>query len=49
MGILHIGTKVVAATPMTRAAYTELRGWKLPFDEDGDDAGYLADDWMVVE
>lgn len=33
----------VFATPMTRQAYNDLRGWTLPDDEDGDDAGYLVE------
>lgn len=40
---LHIGTKQVTATPMTRLAYNEYRGWTLPADEDGSDAGYLVE------
>lgn len=40
---LCIGTKVVKATPMTRLAYNQLRGWALPADENGDDAGYLVE------
>lgn len=39
----YIGTKVINATPMTRAAYNILRGWALPEDEDGNDAGYLVE------
>ena len=40
---LHIGTKLVDAKPMTRADYNVLRGWPLPADENGDDAGYLVE------
>jgi len=40
---LHIGTKQVTATPMIRAAYNAYRGWTLPADEDGSDAGYLVE------
>ena len=40
---LYIGTKVIKATPMTRLAYNQLRGWTLPVDENGDDAGYLVE------
>ena len=40
---LHIGTKQVTATPMTRLAYDEYRGWTLPADEDGADEGYLVE------
>lgn len=39
----HIGTKVVSSTPMTRAEYNEYRGWELPGNEDGMDAGYLVE------
>jgi len=39
----YIGTKVIKATPMTRLAYNQLRGWALPADENGDDAGYLVE------
>lgn len=39
----YIGTKAVNAKPMTRLDYNELRGWKLPDDEDGSDAGYLVE------
>lgn len=40
-GKTFIGTKVIHATPMTRQAYCDLRGWSLPTDEDGSDPGYL--------
>lgn len=39
----YIGTKVIQATPMTRQAYNDLRGWTLPADEDGNDAGFLVE------
>ncbi|WP_308815558.1 Gp49 family protein [Sphingomonas sp. GV3] len=39
----HIGTKVINAKPMTRQEYNDLRGWTLPADEDGSDAGYLVE------
>lgn len=39
----YIGTKLVSATPMTRGEYNEYRGWRLPADEDGRDAGYLVE------
>lgn len=39
----HVGTKVIRATPMTRLAYNELRGWTLPSDENGEDGGYLVE------
>lgn len=39
----YIGTKLINATPMTRQAYNDLRGWTLPSDECGDDDGYLVE------
>ena len=39
----YVGTKAINAKPMTRAAYNELRGWELPADENGEDAGYLVE------
>lgn len=39
----YIGTKIVLALAMSREAYNEYRGWKLPADEDGADAGYLVE------
>lgn len=41
--MLHIGTKIVQLTPMSRAEYNEYRGWDLPVDEDGADEGYLVE------
>ena len=41
--IQFIGVKIVEATPMTRAAYNEFRGWQLPADENGADEGYLVE------
>lgn len=41
--ITYIGTKVISATPMTRAHYNEYRGWQLPADENGADEGYLVE------
>lgn len=38
-----IGTKIVSARPMSRAEYNVYRGWKLPGNEDGRDAGYLVE------
>ncbi len=38
-----IGTKQVKAIAMNRAEYNTLRGWTLPADEDGADAGYLVE------
>lgn len=40
---MFIGTKVITAEAMTRAAYNEFRGWVLPADENGADAGYLVE------
>lgn len=40
---LYVGTKIVSARPMTRAEYNQYRGWQLPADEDGSDAGYLVE------
>ena len=40
---LYVGTKIVSARPMTRAEYNAYRGWELPADEDGNDAGYLVE------
>ena len=39
----YIGTKVINAMPMTRLAYNQFRGWTLPANENGDDAGYLVE------
>lgn len=39
----YIGTKIINAKPMTRAQYNTFRGWDLPPDEDGSDAGYLVE------
>lgn len=38
-----VGTKVIHAQPMDRAAYNYLRGWALPADENGEDEGYLVE------
>lgn len=38
-----IGTKLINATPMTRLAYNDFRGWTLPENERGDDEGYLVE------
>lgn len=40
---LYVGTKVIAATPMTRLEYNKYRDWQLPADENGDDEGYLVE------
>ena len=39
----YIGTKVVYAKPMTRAEYNIYRGWDLPANENGADAGFLVE------
>lgn len=39
----YIGTKLIAAVAMTRAAYNDFRGWTLPADENGADDGYLVE------
>ena len=38
-----IGTKRIHAKPMDRADYNEFRGWELPADECGSDAGMLVE------
>lgn len=38
-----IGTKLIRAQAITRAAYNEYRGWPLPADENGADEGYLVE------
>jgi hypothetical protein len=40
---LYMGFKPIQAMPMTRQAYNDFRGWILPSDENGDDAGYLVE------
>lgn len=39
----YIGTKTIKASPMTRGDYNVLRGWELPADENGADAGFLVE------
>lgn len=39
----YVGTKAVNAKPMTRGDYNSLRGWTLPADENGNDAGFLVE------
>lgn len=39
----YIGTKMINAEAMTRAAYNTFRGWELPADENGEDDGYLVE------
>lgn len=38
-----IGVKLISAVEMNRATYNEYRGWPLPENENGDDAGYLVE------
>lgn len=38
-----IGTKMIRAVAMTRAAYNAFRGWTVPSDEVGADEGYLVE------
>lgn len=38
-----IGVKLIHAKPMTRAEYNAYRGWKLPANENGSDAGFLVE------
>lgn len=38
-----IGTKRILAKPMTRVEYNTYRGWELPENENGSDAGYLVE------
>jgi len=40
---IYIGTKIIRATPMSRHAYNDLRGWTVPADEDPSDEGYLVE------
>lgn len=39
----YIGTKLIRSQPMTRAEYNVFRGWALPANENGADAGYLVE------
>lgn len=39
----YIGTKLIKARPMSRAEYNTYRGWELPADESGADAGMLVE------
>jgi hypothetical protein len=39
----YSGSKLINAKPMNRLDYNDLRGWKLPADEDGTDEGYLVE------
>jgi len=38
----YIGVKMILAEPMTRGAYNDYRGWKMPPAENRDDEGYLV-------
>lgn len=40
---IYFGTKQILAHPMTRQEYNDYRGWELPADENGSDAGYLVE------
>lgn len=39
----YVGTKIILAKPMTRQEYNDYRGWKMPENENGNDAGYLVE------
>jgi hypothetical protein len=39
----YTGTKILQATPMSRADYNTYRGWQLPENENGADDGYLVE------
>lgn len=39
----YIGTKILKAKPMQKGEYNNLRGWKLPEDEDQKEEGYLVE------
>lgn len=39
----YTGTKTIKAAPMTRGEYNELRGWRVPDNEDPKDAGYIVE------
>lgn len=43
METIFVGIKGVRAVAYTRQAYNDLRGWKLPENENGDDDGYLVE------
>lgn len=40
---IYVGSKIVKATPMTRAQYNAHQGWALPADQNGEDAGFLVE------
>lgn len=39
----YIGTKIIKASPMTRGAYNDYRGWTIPADENPAEEGYLVE------
>lgn len=39
----YLGTKEVLAKPMSRGEYNTYRGWQIPNNEDGSEAGYLVE------
>ncbi len=43
-GKLYTGTRLILGVAMTRLAYNKYRGWELPEDEEGSDAGFLVED-----
>lgn len=45
----YLGIKLMHAKPMSRGDYCALRGWRVPVDENPDDAGYLTEDLGAVE
>lgn len=40
--LLYIGAKLLEAKAMTRGEYNLYRGWDLPTNENGDDAGFVV-------
>lgn len=43
LALPYLGTKLINATPLTRAEYNALRGWTVPADENPADDGYLVE------
>lgn len=41
--VVYLGTKIISAILMTRKEYNDYRGWELPSDENGSDAGFLVE------
>jgi hypothetical protein len=39
----YLGVKLIRGTAMSRQEYNDLRGWRLPDNENGEDAGYLVE------